>query len=426
MTASENPYAATVLSARVAFTRRPFVRPMQLSSGPIRDVTEAVAEVTVRVGKSVATGRGAIYLSDLWAWPHPTLSHAVRDEGMRQFAERIAVELPAWCPAAAHPLRLGMQLHRALHAWPDDAPPLLARLVCGSPFDAAIHDAVGRAVGKSAFALYDAPLDAPEVDAWFPDGGAAASIRRALRTPVAEHDAWLVVSYDDDAESLAPWVRGRGYRGFKLKILGKDSAADVERTRAVYRLVRELGAERPRLAADANCACPGAEPVREYLVRLQADDPAAFAALEYLEQPTGRDIVAHPNDWSAVTPLKPVLLDEGLVSMEALAEGRRQGWSGIAIKTCRGHSFALVTAAYAHEHGMRLALQDLTNPGLAAIHASLFAAHLPVCNGLELNSPQYTPDANAAWLPRLASLLAPTDGRHRLTATEPPGLGSAL
>ena len=75
---------------------------------------------------------------------------------------------------------------------------------------------------------------------------------------------------------------------------------------------------------------------------------------------------------------------------------------------------------------MPLSLQDLTNPGLAAIHALLFAAHVPTLNGVELNSPQFTPAANAEWMPRLHGLFDPHDGMHRLAGPAPAGLGSGL
>ena len=127
-----------------------------------------------------------------------------------------------------------------------------------------------------------------------------------------------------------------------------------------------------------------------------------------------------------MTRLKPVFLDEGLTSLSLLEEAKRQGWSGLALKTCKGHSFALVAAAWARENGMRLALQDLTNPGLSAIHAALFASHVPMVNGVEINSPQYTPDANAEWLPRLAGIFQPVNGLHRLDSPETVGLGSTL
>src|SRR4051812_33064821 len=68
-----------VLEARVDFGLQPFARPLQLSSGIIRELTQATAEVRVRVEGREAAGRGSIYLSDLWAWPDPGLPHARRD-----------------------------------------------------------------------------------------------------------------------------------------------------------------------------------------------------------------------------------------------------------------------------------------------------------------------------------------------------------
>ncbi len=183
-----------------------------------------------------------------------------------------------------------------------------------------------------------------------------------------------------------------------------------------------MGAVHPRLSVDSNEGNPDAASVQEYLERLQADAPDVFDKLEYLEQPTSRDILNVPQNWQGVTKLKPVILDEGLTGMELLSAVQAQGWSGIAIKTCKGHSFSLVAAAWARQNGLLVALQDLTNPGLAAIHSLLVAAHIPTLNGIELNSPQYTPDANADWLPRLQPLLAPTDGTHRLPDALPVGL----
>lgn len=98
----------------------------------------------------------------------------------------------------------------------------------------------------------------------------------------------------------------------------------------------------------------------------------------------------------------------------------------MALKTCKGHSFALVAAAWAQARGMLLSMQDLTNPGFSAIHSALFAAHVPTMNGVELNSPQFTPAANQPWGPRCAGLFEPTDGLHRLKDAAPPGLGSSL
>jgi hypothetical protein len=73
---------------------------------------------------------------------------------------------------------------------------------------------------------------------------------------------------------------------------------------------------------------------------------------------------------------------------------------------------------------MKIAMQDLTNPGLSAIHAALLASRLHTLNGVELNATQYTPSANEEWLPRLQELLEPRDGLHHLPQQEYSGLGS--
>ena len=310
------------------------------------------------------------------------------------------------------------------------AVPDLAAAMALSPFDAAIHDAVGHALGVSAFALFNEPFACDASDSLFAEGSTQRAIQRVLLPSNRLRpalDAWLIVGKDDALpQSFFPWITDRGYRCFKLKTLGKSASADVDRTIAVFESLRSVGIKQPRLSIDSNEANPDAASVMEYLIRLRRNCRPAFDALQYLEQPTGRDIRQHPNDWAAVTAIRPVLLDEGLTSLSLLAEAKAQHWSGFALKTCKGHSFALVAAAWAHEQKMVLSLQDLTNPGLAAIHAALLASRLPTINGVELNSPQFTPDANAEWIPRLPELFSPCDGKHQVPAKEPVGLGSTL
>ena len=86
----------------------------------------------------------------------------------------------------------------------------------------------------------------------------------------------------------------------------------------------------------------------------------------------------------------------------------------------------LVCAAWAKQHGMLISLQDLTNPGIALVHAALVRAHLPTINGAELNSPQFTPAANEELARRLPELFLPHGGVHRLPMETPVGLGSGL
>jgi L-alanine-DL-glutamate epimerase-like enolase superfamily enzyme len=295
--------------------------------------------------------------------------------------------------------------------------------MAASPFDAAIHDAAGLAIGRSAFAFYDKAVSLPSADAHF-DIPAWQVIRDSIMPPKRRLRAWYLVGKNDGSEQLRPWVRDRGYRCLKIKLLGRDPTEDAARTAEVYRMALALGAEQVTLTVDTNEANPDAASVLAYLEDLERRDPAASAALAYLEQPTGRDIAVHAFDWRGVAARRPVMLDEGLTSLDLMPVAREQGWSGFALKTCKGHSFALVAAAWARRHGMLVSLQDLTNPGLAMIHAAWFAAHVPMINDVELNSPQFTPQANAAWLDRLPGLFNPRDGVHELPADVPVGLGS--
>ena len=225
--------------------------------------------------------------------------------------------------------------------------------------------------------------------------------------------------------AVGPAVRERGIRCFKVKALGRDNRADAARVSEIYRAAKGWGMA-PVLSVDSNEGNPDAASVGEFLEILEATDPEAYAALIYLEQPTTREIEARPQDWRTVSARKPVLLDEGLTQLELLPMAREQGWSGLALKTCKGHSFTLVAAAWARRNGLALAVQDLTNPGFAALHAYLLGTRLSTLNGIELNSPQYTPAANAPWLPALSGIFEPRGGRHRLQNPDVPGLGSSL
>ncbi|MCC6579036.1 MAG: hypothetical protein IT440_01240, partial [Phycisphaeraceae bacterium] len=293
---STQPYAVEILDASVHYVNQPFRVPLILSTGPIAELTEAQVEVVVAVNGRRAAGRGSIYLSDLWAWPDPSISHADRDAALRRLCDDMARDLSRCCGGqAAHPLELGLRLHHNICC--DATPPVLARAMCASPFDAAIHDAAGIAMGVSALDLYDQNVDLPDADPYFADHNACAAIRRLIRQPRWDLPAWLVVGKNDSASDLSPWVRQRDYRCFKLKIMGRDAAADVARTVEVYRTAIELGATEPRLTVDSNEANPDAASVLDYLHQLRSADAKAFAALEYLEQPTARDIQQCPQDW---------------------------------------------------------------------------------------------------------------------------------
>ncbi len=413
-----------ILSVKVEFFSQKFRTPMQLSSGRIETITEARATVRVKVGCHEGEGRGSIYLSDLWAWPSASLFHKDKDGILRERCRQIASELPHALGAPAHPLELGLRLHHKYCTDVDAIPPL-ALALCVAPFDAAIHDAAGQAIHASAFSFYRDPVPIPSADAYFSEGVCQA-IASTLRPPEETLNGWWILNAQDDLEGeLVAAIRDQGFCHFKIKLLGESVREDVARTIAVYRAACQNGASSPRLSLDSNEAYRNEVEVLDYLQLLREEDAHAYDAVDYLEQPTSRDIQRYACDWSEVAALKPVLLDEGLTSIGLLPLAIEQGWSGLALKTCKGHSFTLVAAAWAHERNLLLAMQDLTNPGIAAIHSWLTASHLPVMNGIELNSPQFTPQANESWLPRLESLFIARRGVHEFNP-QVIGLGAYL
>ena len=156
--------------------------------------------------------------------------------------------------------------------------PALARAMCASPFDAAIHDATGIALGRSAFRLFDEDVPIPSADTHFPHGGVLIeAIRRVIRPMRRTLQAWLVVSKTDSLpELIANAYAKSGYRCFKLKITGRDNAEDVRRTIEVHRAAQSVGVAKPTLVIDSNEANPDAASVLDYLEQLEALDCEAY------------------------------------------------------------------------------------------------------------------------------------------------------
>ncbi len=418
--------------AGVRFEEYVLAAPLLLSTGPVTHATVATASVTVEAGGKTATGHGSICLSELWSWPDPSVEQNTRSLVMRAWCEWIASELHSLCgDSEAHPLELGLRLNASLagagplvHGQP--RPWRLARTLCGSPFDAAIHDAAGIALSRSSFMLYDDNDPIPSADHLFPSSGASSAIRALMSPRSGTREAWLIVGPKDDLPGeVGHRIEERGYRRFKLKLTG-DPAVDAPFTAAAFRAARTAGAREAKLCADSNGATPGVQETVEYLERLRRDAPEAFDSLQYIEQPTGRDLRRDGHDWRPVSRIKPVLVDEGLTGLDVLESVLEQGWSGLGLKTCKGHSLALTAAAWAKQQNLAVSLQDLTNPGYAALHAALFSGWVPTINGLELNSPQYLPAANTRFARACPDLFDPQKGVHALPPLDSVGLGSGL
>jgi hypothetical protein len=162
------------------------------------------------------------------------------------------------------------------------------------------------------------------------------------------------------------------------------------------------------------------------LDRLRDESPRIYGMLLYVEQPFPYDLEKHRFDVHSVSSRKPLFLDESAHDWRMVKLGRELGWSGVALKTCKTQTGALLTACWAKAHGMALMVQDLTNPMLAQIPHVLLAAHVGTIMGVETNAMQFYPDASHHEEKIHPSLYRRHAGQIDLSTVRGPGFGYRL
>jgi L-alanine-DL-glutamate epimerase-like enolase superfamily enzyme len=439
----------------VNFSDERLAVPLRLSKGVIGEIT--YAEVTVglstrggqQAGKMVR-GSGAILLSDVWAFPHPTLDHTAKDRAMRALCMLLAKLLPD--ASYSDPMQKLHGLEQALtHAiatveaeegWEAGTLPRLAALNCLAPFDAAIHDGWGRAIGAPVYQLYTAEWLNADLASYF-DGSVAGKLaghypgdylvarRSSLRVQhvvgvgdALTSDPALVPALPDLPTNLTDWIKRDGLTSFKIKSRGQEPLLDAQRIAAVYAAARSTQPHQPiHISVDPNEGCPDADFVLQMLDALAQDAPDAYAALDYIEQPTARDLASYQFTLHEVAKRKPVILDESFDTLDVLPQMMAQGWSGLAVKTCKGQSASLLAYCWAKANGYHVTIQDLTNPGRALVHSANLCAHLALSvDAFECNSRQYMPHARPAEQATHPTYFRTVDGALYLENAQPIGL----
>jgi L-alanine-DL-glutamate epimerase-like enolase superfamily enzyme len=397
-----------------------------------------------------ATGTSSMPLGNVWAYPSRQLPFDQTLGAMRALADRLAPLLQS-CPEYGHPLDLGVLMEAEYVKAAADLSkvltepiPKLATLVVASPFDAAVHDAFGRAHGRSVYLTYGPEFCSydlsrhlgPDFRGEYAERDVSATPRPAVAIyhavgasdPLDESDAFVRVN-DGLPETLAEWVPRDGLDHFKIKMNGDDADWDVERVLRVERVVS--AAERPRAvkawkySLDFNERCPNVEYLLAVVRRIREGAPAAFERIVLLEQPTRRDLQAdRHNVMHEAARLRPVVIDESLTDLETLRLAREMGYTGIALKACKGQTQTMLMAAAGRKHGMFLTVQDLTCPGAAYIHSIGIAARVPGVSGIEANARQYVPSASADWVKRFPALFTVREGRVDTSGLIGAGLGA--
>lgn len=404
--------------------------------------------VRTRAGK-VAKGFGSMPLGNVWAFPSRTMPYDVTLGAMRQLAERLA-PLTAAYKEYGHPIAINTALEPAyLQAAVAvskevnlEVPiPKLCTLVTASAIDAAIHDAFGKAHGRNCYSTYGPDLLGPDLSAFLGSDFRGERLDRyLLQTPRASVNLYHSVGGSDPLtaadvvkpigdglpETLPEWIRFNGLHHIKIKLQGDAVEWDIDRVVGIDRIAQETRPETDwRYCVDFNERCPNVEYLLQFLRKVKEKTPKGFARIEYIEQPTARDLKAdRQNRMHEAAKLRPVVIDESLTDLETLLLARDMGYTGVALKACKGQSQAMLMAAAGQKYKMFLCVQDLTCPGASLIHSASIASHVPGVSGIEANSRQYLPAANASWAKTHPGIFVIKNGSLRTAELTGTGIGA--
>ncbi|MEZ6061260.1 MAG: enolase C-terminal domain-like protein [Planctomycetaceae bacterium] len=441
-----------ILNVEVSFEPVEFRTPLKFG-GRIVDQTSlinAVVTVETRDGHS-ASGYGSMPVGNVWAWPATDVDSADTERAVKAYAER-GGELFASYPEYGHPVEIQYNvaaefyhLARKVSSACDIAEPVppLAQLVATSPIDAALHDAFGRVHRANSFDLLTSRFCNVDLSHFLDDQFKGEYLDQyTLRQPTAVLPLYHLVGALDpltDADvssrpndglpvTLGEWIAADGLTHLKIKLAGDDLKWDLDRVLSVERVAAAAQAARGcqswAYSCDFNEKCDSAQYVVDFLKQLQKKSPAAFERIQYIEQPTSRDLkAASAIRMHDVAKLKPVVIDEALVDYEALTDCRDLGYSGVALKACKGQTESLLAAAAAQKFGMYLCVQDLTCPGASFLHSCSLAAHIPGVAAVEGNARQYCPGPSARWAKRYPELFDIKDGTVTTAKLCEHGLG---
>jgi L-alanine-DL-glutamate epimerase-like enolase superfamily enzyme len=227
---------------------------------------------------------------------------------------------------------------------------------------------------------------------------------------------------DDGYPILLPdWIRRDGLQALKIKLRGNDRTWDLDRLVRVGRIA--LAHNISALSADFNCTVTELAYVNDVLDILLRDHAAISQCLLYVEQPFPYDIEHHRIEVHSVASRKPLFLDESAHDWRLVRLGKSLGWNGVALKTCKTQSGAILSLCWARANGMQIMVQDLTNPMLAIIPHALLAAHAGTIMGVEVNACQFYPDASKVEAAVHPALYRRRSGMIDLTSSRGPGFG---
>jgi len=378
--------------------------------------------VTTGASRKKVIGTGEMTMGNAWAWPSK-IPAPLKLKLLLDLAERLVEHARALSPSG-DPLQITHQLAAARDTIAADFAkernlqepiPKLAVMLAASPLEAAIHDAFGRAHGRNAFECMNAEFLNQDLGAYlgeefagmYPDRFLSAKPKATMPLyhlvgaldPLTVDDIRQRVE-DGLPETLEQWLQTDGISHLKIKLAGNDLDWDVGRIIEVNRVADLVAPERKwRVSLDFNEQCPNEDYVLDLIERIERLSRPALERVQYIEQPTPRDLTQRTEmTVHRIARLRPIVIDESLTDLESLKLARQRGYTGIALKACKGQSECLLMAAAAVHHQMFLCVQDLTCIGGSFLHSASLASRLPQVSAIEGNGRQYCPAGNEAYM----------------------------
>jgi L-alanine-DL-glutamate epimerase-like enolase superfamily enzyme len=411
-----------------------------------------VHSVVETVSGRAAEGFGSMTMGNLWSFPSKTLSYDTTLEAMKRLASRVGKITESYAESG-HPIDINLELEpEYLKAAEEvtremrlDQPiPKLCTLVTASAFDAAIHDAFGKAHNLNCYLTYGPEFVkydlghylTPEFKGEFPDRYLLPAPKPWLwcnhsvgaTDPIEASDVKRRLD-DGLPQTLDEWITADGLTHLKIKLEGNNLGSDVTRVLHIDRVASETegrrGVHQWYYSLDFNEQCPDVDYLLEFIRRLKEGSSGGFDRITFIEQPTSRNLEATPSQLLfAASKLKPVVMDESLTGFDALKRGRTIGYTGVALKACKGQSQSVLLNAAAQKFKMYMTAQDLTCPGASLIQSAGIASHVPQIDTLESNAREYVPAANQPWLRNYPGLFEVRDGK--LHTGQLAGLGLSI
>lgn len=398
--------------------------PLKFGGRVVKDVTvfRVALSLEDQNTKKKAHGIGEMTMGTAWAWPSASLTPEMALKTVIVLAERIVAAATSLL-ADQHPLHLASQIKPIAKRLAEElaasmklteAIPDLAIALAVSPLDIALHDAYGRLHGKNSFDCFTHEHVGADLSHFLGEEflGKDFSEIIAPKTAPTLFLYHLVGSLDplskddlnrkiDDGlpETLEDWIRSQQLSHLKIKLTGKELDADVGRVVEIDRIAsRAFPTKQFSYSLDFNEACENEDYVIDFLERLERLNREAVPKIHYIEQPMGRDLRLRKEvTMHRVSRLKPVVIDESLTDLEMLRFAKQQGYSGVAVKACKGISDSILLSAAAKQWGMKIYIQDLTCIGGSFMASASLASRIQGVTAVEGNGRQYCPAGNKDW-----------------------------